>query len=200
MSNKTVGPHNSSLGNLEANILALLSYLVTSVLMFIPGVSYFAWILPLVIYLLENKSSFVKFHALQSMVVHAISALIRLVLNVIIGSLFFAAFLRTGAWFLISVLSTISTIVSVVIAVFSILAMIKAYQYTEYNIPLIGPITSWVSNLISGKNKTEASGSAAGNAGQGAEANVQHAAQEQPAAQEQQPVEAASEKGPESES
>jgi uncharacterized membrane protein len=182
MSNKTVKPHNSSLWNLEANLLALLSYLVASALMIIPGVCYFAWAVPLVVFLLETKSKYVKFHAMQSFVIHAISALVAVVLNVIVRGLVIAAFTRPyslmGSLGIVSVLSLLSSAVSIVILVFSILAMIKSYQYTEYKIPLIAPITSWINNLISGKKTTGES-----NVG-GADANVQQATPEQAATEE----------------
>ena len=87
MSNKTVQPHKSSIANLDANLVALLSYLVTSLCLMIPALGYVAWIVPLVVFLLENKSMFVKKHAVQSLVIHILSAVVSLVLRVIIGGL-----------------------------------------------------------------------------------------------------------------
>ena len=86
MSNKTVQPHKSSIANLDANLVALLSYLVTSLCLMIPALGYVAWIGSLVVFLLENKSMFVKKHAVQSLVIHILSA-VSLVLRVIIGGL-----------------------------------------------------------------------------------------------------------------
>ena len=60
MVNKTVQPHKSSIGNMEANLVALLSYLVASLLLMIPAIGYVAWVVPLVVYLIETKSTFVR--------------------------------------------------------------------------------------------------------------------------------------------
>jgi uncharacterized membrane protein len=168
MSNKTVGPHKSSLGNLDANILALLSYLVASAFMFFGVLGYFAWIIPLIVFLME-KSSFVKFHAMQSVVVHAVSAVLGLLI-LIISSLVFAVSFY-GGLAVTGLFTTLSLIINIVIAVFSIIAMIKAYQYTEYKIPVIAPIAAKLANVVSGM-KTNPENNAAG------------AAPEQPAAEE----------------
>lgn len=154
MSNKTVQPHKSSIANLDANLVALLSYLVTSLCLMIPALGYVAWIVPLVVFLLENKSMFVKKHAVQSLVIHILSAVVSLVLRVIIGGLlgllFFGPFTKVSIG-IIGLFGIMSTVFAIAVIVFSILAMIRAYQYVDYDIPIIGPIVSWVNRLLTGK-------------------------------------------------
>lgn len=58
---KTYLPHKSSLGNISANIIAMIIYLA-----FIPF-SYFAFAMALVIYFVEQNSGLIKFHAVQAM-------------------------------------------------------------------------------------------------------------------------------------
>lgn len=171
MSNKTVQPHKSSIGSLDANLVALLSYLVASLFLIIPGVGYVAWVVPLVVYLMETKSTFVKKNAMQSLVIHALSTLVSLLFRVIIGGILGLIFSGPFSWRSIGIVSlfgTLTTIFAVAVIVFSILAMIRAYQYTEYNIPLIGPIVKWITGLFSGKkgaaSAEEAAGTAAGTA------------------------------------
>ena len=44
MSATIVEPHKSSIGNLDANVMALLAYLATGILMYIPYIKYVAWL------------------------------------------------------------------------------------------------------------------------------------------------------------
>jgi uncharacterized membrane protein len=143
MSNQTVDAHQSSLGNIDANILALLCYIVSAVLGFVPIVKYVAWLAPLVVFLIEKQSSFVKFHAMQAFLLNLAGLAISLILSLIFGLIFAATLLvsASGAVAAAGLTGIISLIVSIVILVFSILAMIGAYKYQEYEIPLLGPLT-----------------------------------------------------------
>ncbi|NLF21130.1 MAG: hypothetical protein GX588_06935, partial [Clostridiaceae bacterium] len=49
MKNELYPPHKSSLGNLDANVLALLAYLAAVVVGWIPVLRYGAWLAPLVL-------------------------------------------------------------------------------------------------------------------------------------------------------
>ena len=126
MDNQTFQPHQSSLGQ-DANLIALLIYLGVIVLGFIPGVQYVAWALPLVIFLIEKNSSFVKYHALQCLILMIISTLVLVIC-------FILAFILIGIILLI--------IYAVAASVFMIIAMVKAWNYEAYQIPLIGAIAA----------------------------------------------------------
>lgn len=82
----TYQPHRSSLGGLDANIMALLCYLVTFVGGLIPVVKYVAWLLPLVIVFLEKESGLVKFHAMQAFVLNLISFVVTVLITIPDGS------------------------------------------------------------------------------------------------------------------
>lgn len=134
-----VEPHKSSIGGMDANVMAIISYLASIILSFIPYISYVAWLAPLVFYILEKGSSFVKFHAMQGFILNLLGMLIILVItiifNIIIGSMIYN-------WYAIirmtQALGTITLIISIVFAVFNIIALIKAYKYEEYEIPVVG--------------------------------------------------------------
>ena len=79
----TYQPHRSSLGGLDANIMALLCYLVTFVGGLIPVVKYVAWLLPLVIVFLEKESGLVKFHAMQAFVLNLISFVVTVLITIL---------------------------------------------------------------------------------------------------------------------
>jgi len=99
----------SSLG-MEANIAALLSYLLG----FVSGIIFYA---------LEKENKFVRFHAMQSIVVFAFLFVVNILTQVlpIIG------------W-------AISTLLGVAGIVVWIVLMIKAYQGEYFKLPVAGDI------------------------------------------------------------
>ena len=136
---KTYEPHKSSIGGMDANIAALLAYLIAIIMNFISGAQWFAWIVPLIFFLMEKDSMLVKFHAAQAFVLGVIGAIIYIILSIIT----FATFTSVAGWgFALSggywAIVAISVVVSIIIAIFEILAMINAYKYKEYSIPWIG--------------------------------------------------------------
>ncbi|UCC61322.1 MAG: DUF4870 domain-containing protein [Dehalococcoidia bacterium] len=103
---------NSSTG-LDSNIGALLAYVL-------------GWITGLIFFLVEQKDEFVRFHAMQSIIVFgAIS-----VFSIIISILFIVPFL--GA-----ILGTFLWIASVVIW---IILLVKAYQGERFKMPIAGDL------------------------------------------------------------
>lgn len=141
--NQTVEPHKSSLG-LDANLMALLCYLATLIISLIPFLKYIAWAAPLVIFFLEKNSSFVKFHALQSFMINIVNGVLSFIFYLImmasVRTMAYGLFVGGGygAGYLIA--STLSWIVFTVIGILGIVAMIKAFKYIEYQLPVIGKI------------------------------------------------------------
>ena len=76
-------PHKSSLGGLDANLMALLCYVAAFVIGLIPGIRYVAFLAPLVLYFLEKNSRFVKFHAMQAFILELLYMLLNLILGLI---------------------------------------------------------------------------------------------------------------------
>lgn len=139
-----VQPHKSSLGNVDANVMALLAYFITFLVGLIPGVRNVAWALPIVLFFIESGSGFVKFHALQAFILNIVGFAIGLIVTLIFGGLMFGAvtsYESAGmALGMMGIVGILSFIVTVVLLIFSIMAAIKAYQYKEYRLPLIGKI------------------------------------------------------------
>lgn len=50
-------PHKSTIGNLDANLVALLVYFVSTVAGWIPIVKYAAWLAPLVVFFVEKTAA-----------------------------------------------------------------------------------------------------------------------------------------------
>jgi uncharacterized membrane protein len=140
-----VEPHKSSIGNLDANVVALLAYLAAGIIGWIPYIGYIAWAVPLVFFFMEKSSTFVKFHAMQAFVLNAISAIIGFLLTVIIGGVVGAAAINDlegamGALAAVAAIGVIVTIISLIFTIFAIIALVNAYKYKMYYIPLIGKL------------------------------------------------------------
>ncbi len=145
MDNKTERiwePHKSSLFNLDANMMALLSFLAAAVLGWLPGVRYVAWLAPLLIFLVEKNSPLVKRCAIQAFMVQLACQAISLALVIVVA--FLTSFLGTAGLALSGALSVLIAVVGIIFLVFEIIAMVKAYQYKEYNIPIIGKMADWL--------------------------------------------------------
>lgn len=93
---------------LEENVAGLLCYVL-------------GWISGLVFFLIEKKNKFVRFHALQSIIVFGVLTLA----SIVLGWIPFIGWL-------------ISTIISVLAIVLWIVLMIKAYQGEKFKLPWAG--------------------------------------------------------------
>lgn len=148
MKNEKYAPHSSSLGNTDANIVALLSYLSVIVLGWIPVLRLVPWVAPLVIWLLEKNSRFVRFHAMQAIILNAAAFVLNLFLGILpalaIGSLFAGGF-RTSL-VLGGMFSLLYILLGLLIIVFAVFCMVKAYRYEEFHIPLVGRLAEKLMN------------------------------------------------------
>ncbi|WP_346928505.1 DUF4870 domain-containing protein [Clostridium sp.] len=134
-------PHKSSIGDIDANVMALIAYGAAIVVIFIPGIKIIAWLAPIVIYILEKDSNFVKFHAMQAFLINIVGIIFSSIIFMIIGGslgLMFFRPLAYGAIGTILLSAIITGIVAIVITIFEIISMVKCYEYKEYEIPLIG--------------------------------------------------------------
>jgi uncharacterized membrane protein len=148
-----ITPHKS-LGGLDANVMALLAYLAAGILSFIPGIRYVAWLAPLVLFFMEKDSRFTKFHAMQAFTLGLLDMVLVLVLTLISSAAAASAVTSTAAAFYTGstagleaalgttvIFSVLIGIISIVFGIFAIIAMVKAYKYDEYEIPLLGKLT-----------------------------------------------------------
>jgi len=96
---------------LDSNIGGLLSYVL-------------GWITGLIFFLIEEKDEFVRFHAMQSLIVFGAIT----VVSIVLGILFMIPFLGPvlGAFFWIATV------------VLWIILMVKAYQGERYKLPIAG--------------------------------------------------------------
>ncbi|NLF79664.1 MAG: DUF4870 domain-containing protein [Clostridia bacterium] len=142
-----VQPHKSSLGNTDANLMALLVYLAPIILAWIPGIKYIAWAVPLIVFFIEKDSKFVKFHSMQAILLSAVGAVLGFILSVIIAGAIavgYAGNYGYGALGALGIVSFLALVITIIIIVFEIIAMVRAYGYVAYRIPLIG---NWAAKI-----------------------------------------------------
>jgi uncharacterized membrane protein len=150
MKNSISEPHKSSIGTIDANIMALIVYVAATVVGWIPVVRYVAWLIPLVIFFMEKSSRFVKFHAMQAFILNAVGQALAFILVVVIGGIITATWRNSGGIYGAvagyGLLVTIVVIISIILTIFALIAMYNAYKYKEYHIPVIG---NWADKLTS---------------------------------------------------
>lgn len=111
-------PTGTSTG-LDPNIAALLSYVL-------------GWITGLIFYLLEKDNSYVRFHAMQSIMFSVAVTLIVIVLQTFAGVLLFISGAFAG---LLALALYVVWLASIVLWV---VMMVKAAQGEKYKLPVIG--------------------------------------------------------------
>jgi uncharacterized membrane protein len=92
---------------LQENIAALLSYVL-------------GWVTGLIFYLLEPNNKFVRFHAIQSMIVFGTVTILSIIFN------------WFPFWFVLW------PIISILAFILWIILMVKAYQGVKYKLPVSG--------------------------------------------------------------
>ncbi len=112
---------------LDANLAALLSYL-------------FGWVGGLIFYLIEKDSRFVRFHAMQSILLN-VAVVVVVIALMIINTII--AFISGTLAFLFGLLWIV-----IMLAIFgiAILCMIKAFQGQEFKLPVIGDMAAKFAN------------------------------------------------------
>jgi uncharacterized membrane protein len=117
----------STVGDLDANVAALLSYILT-------------WLSGLVFYLMEKDNRFVRFHAMQSILLGATVVVILIVFSVIYTITSYIS------WILGSLFGLLWLLVWLVFLAAWIMCMVKAYQGQQFKLPLLGDIAENIIN------------------------------------------------------
>ena len=151
-------PHKSSLFDLDANIAALLIYLLPCLLGFISNsLSTIAWIIPLFAFITENKSNFVTYHASNALSFYVIDAILYVISSVLGITAAITAWISniaiigvisagiTGIIFLI--IGIVYLVIELYLFVGKVISAIKAYNYQESQFPIVEKITNFILNL-----------------------------------------------------
>jgi len=127
MQNPPPGQPGKSSTGLDENVAALLSYI-------------FGWVSGLIFFLIEKDSKLVRFHAMQSILLNALIAVVGVVLWVVVFILALIAgqladFLGT----IIGLLGTLLYLAFVLaILIAWVMCLIRAYQGQYFKLPIIG--------------------------------------------------------------
>ncbi len=119
-------PAKSSTG-LDENVAALLSYI-------------FGWLSGLIFFLIEKDSRLVRFHAMQSLLLNIVAAIIAVVIWVVTVVMWLIATQIAGVInLLVSLVATLVWVVfGIAILIAVIMCLIKAYQSQYFKLPVIG--------------------------------------------------------------
>lgn len=120
------GNQKSSTG-LDANVAALLCYVLT-------------WITGLIFYLIEKDSRYVRFHAMQAILLGVAFFVIGIVFSVIQGVL------AAVSGVLAAMFGLLWLVVVVGMVILWVLCLIKAYQGQTYKLPVIGDMAANITN------------------------------------------------------
>ena len=127
MQNPPPGQPGKSSTGLDENVAALLSYV-------------FGWVSGLIFFLIEKDSRLVRFHAMQSILLNALIAVIGVGLWVVVLILaLIAGMLADALGTIIGLLGTLLYLAFILgILVAWVLCLIRAYQGQFFKLPIIG--------------------------------------------------------------
>lgn len=153
MKNEIYESHKASLLGADANLIAMLSYLAATIVGWIPVIKYVSFFAPLIVYFIERDSLFVKFHSMQAFMLNVISSLLTIIYSIIMGASVAGMGISLGTASISTGFTSIGVAfvssfavmaISIALLIFNLLAMIGAYRYKEYHIPIIG---TWSANI-----------------------------------------------------
>lgn len=122
-------PHKSSFG-VNANIVILIVWFGAFILSLIEPISFLSFSIPFIILFMETESSLVKQHAIQAI------------------SLFFFNILATLFIFIFPFFSFIFWIVAIIELALIVVAAQRGWDYQEYDLPFIQPLTRIVKKFL----------------------------------------------------
>lgn len=136
--------NKSSISGIDANIIVLLGYLGGLFLLWITSINYFAWLFPLVIYIVEKKSEFVKEQMAQATVLYITTSMITFIFNLIWIIMFPKSYNVglnlnnfSGSTLVVSTMNILSVTITVLISLIVIITSMKTWYYDNYKIPVI---------------------------------------------------------------
>ncbi len=133
-------PHRSTIGGMDANLVALLCYLAVALLAFIPILTYIVWLSPLVFFFMEKNSGFIKFHAIQAVLLGAFRMIAVVIIEMILNAILLPL-VWTGGMLGVGIVSVIVLILGLAFMALEILCMVFAYQYKWFKIPVLGNLS-----------------------------------------------------------
>lgn len=136
--------NKSSILGIEGNVIVLVGYLGGLFLSWIIGINYFAWLLPLILYIIEKKNEFIKEQMAQATVLYIFVSIIMLVFNLIWIIMFPESYKLglnlenfSGSTLIVSTMNILSVTIAIIITFIVINTSMKTWYYENYKIPII---------------------------------------------------------------
>lgn len=156
--------HKSTIFGLDANIVAALSYVASVILGMIPVVGTVAWLAPLIVYLVEKQSNFVKKHAMQAFLLGCVTGaagLLFMIVSLMSGFTGLASTVTAGiagaeaaaagsaiAMLLpLLIFGLLFLVLALLVLIAKIFGIIGAAKYEEVKIPLVTKLTEKITGL-----------------------------------------------------
>jgi len=152
MDNNSNQSHKSSFGT-AAHKAVIIMYIILSVLLWFSYIKYFAWFIPVLFFMIEKKSKFVKFNAVQAFFICIVRAVISLLLTLLGNAIALKDLqgMSTDAknrWLSAALLpGEIDTFIGIGFVVLVLYLIIRASDYVQIRLPGIGHIAGKLSKL-----------------------------------------------------
>ena len=147
-------PSKSKLGDMDAKYAILIAYLGVIILGFISGAQFVGWIVPLIIYFVDKDNKFIAFHAMQSLLLGVVAAVVYIILAIVIfaatvnavaGAVTLNAFGLGAGIVAVAIAGVVAVIIAILVLIMLILACVNGYKYEIYEIPLVG---KWAEKIV----------------------------------------------------
>ena len=161
MKKTQIEAHKSSLG-MDANIASMIIFVAMVVVSWIPYLKWLTWVVPLVFFLLEKDSKFVRFQAINALAIGVLSAALSFILQIITwivmprNVLDVLSMTLSRGLGVMAFLGALSTIIGLAITVLIVYMLIMANAYKQVELPLIGPLALKYSDLPDSTNNAGA--------------------------------------------
>ena len=136
--------NKSSILGIEGNVIVLVGYLGGLFLSWIIGINYFAWLLPLILYIIEKKNEFIKEQMAQATILYIFVSIIILIFNLIWIVMFPESYKLglnlenfSGSTLIVSTMNILSVTITIIITLIVINTSMKTWCYENYKIPII---------------------------------------------------------------
>ena len=133
-----------SIGGIDANIILLICYLGPLFFSWFSGTRFVAWLIPIIIYILERNNKFVKKHAAQASILYLGYSIISIVIMFMSVIMFdnpnvFILNLEnfSGSLLMATMASMSSLFVLIVVTILTVIVSSKVWHYEDYDIPFI---------------------------------------------------------------
>ena len=154
----------SSIAGIEANIVVLICYLGALFLSWFYDTKILAWLLPLIIYIIEKDNEFRKKQSAQACILYFCYTIINLIIMFVSIHYFNIQNIYTfnltnfsGSLLMASILIMIAMSILVLVTIITVIVVSKVWNYEDYELPFIkkyiNKFRKFIDKIINDNNK-----------------------------------------------